>query len=332
MIRRLVPALAGPTPPILVGLAQAASALASAARLLNSSGSGCSRPVSSCISSPCARFPSFSTAGRQRARLGFLDLIWSHPHTFAELTEFCFSRWLHASTTKQREHCATRSHSRTREHFINLAVIAEGRNFDAMRHSPVPTNRNSLQSNGIQTSSTYREMLQLYCKCQTTSGWPRAWFFSRQQVASSLPRKGTSLQHDRFYRVVLSRYRSFAVIVDFVCVFCSIWPQAHRCVCLMQETSNSTFSSTNTLFAQTVRVWIVSARCSVKDSVFSQPVIHCAHKFSSFITVERQTPRNSNCMSTIASLTVSLRLFVNALTKPKRVSLRSATNRYSDPL
>ena len=95
---------------------------------------------------------------------------------------------------------------------------------------------------------------------------------------------------------------------------------------------DSTFSSTNTLFAQTVRVWIVSTRCSVKDSVFSQPVIHCAPIFSSFITVERHTPRNSNCMSAIASLTVSLRLFVNALTKPKRVSLRSATNRYSDPL
>ena len=84
---------------------------------------------------------------------------------------------------------------------------------------------------------------------------------------------------------------SFAVIVDFVCVFRSIWPQAHRCVCLMQETSNSTFSSTNTLFDQTVRVWIVGASCGVKDSGFSQPAVHCAHKLSSFIAVE--TPNST---------------------------------------
>ena len=66
---------------------------------------------------------------------------------------------------------------------------------------------------------------------------------------------------------------------------------------LVQETPNTTFSSTNTLFDKTV-----------KDSVFSQPVVNCAHKFPSFI----------NCMSTIASLIVSLRLFVNTRTKPKR--------------
>ena len=226
VIRRRVSALACPTPPIIVGLAPAASALASAARLLNSSGSGCSRPWSSCISSPCARFPSvssFPTAGRRRARLGS-STSSGLTHTLAELLEFWFSRWLHASTTKQR--CVTRSHSRTREHFFNLTVIEEGRNFDAVWHSPVPTNKNSLQGNGLQTSSTYSGMLQFYCRCQTTPGWPRAWFFSRQQVTFSLSRKGTSLQHDRFCRLVLSRYWSFAVIVDFVCVFRSIWPQA----------------------------------------------------------------------------------------------------------
>ena len=167
------------------------------------------------------------------SKTGFLDLIWPHPHTFAELLEFCLSRWLHASTIKQRENRVTRSHSRTREHFFNLTVIAEGRNFDAVWHSPVPTNKNSSQGNGLQTSSTHSGMLQFYCKCQTTLGWPRVWFFSRQQVTVNLSRKGTSLQYDRFYRVVLSRRWSFAVIVDFVCVFRSIWPQAHRCVCLM---------------------------------------------------------------------------------------------------
>ena len=134
-------------------------------------------------------------------------------------------------------------------------------------------------------------MLQFDCKCQTTPRSPRARFFSWQQVTFSLSRKGTSLQHDRFYRVVLSRYWSFAVIVDFVCVFRSIWPQAYRSVCLMQETSNSTFSSTNALFDQTVRVWIVGASCAVKGSVFSQPAIHCAHKLSSFIAVE--TPNST---------------------------------------
>ena len=46
-------------------------------------------------------------------------------------------------------------------------------------------------------------------------------------------------------------------------------------------------------------------------------------KLSSFIAVETPNP---------ISLSVSLCLFDSALTKPKRVSLRSATSRYSDPL
>ena len=73
VILRSGSALAGSTPPIVVGRAPAASALASAARHRNSSGSGCSRPLSTCISSPAARFSSPSsgwTTGRRRARLG----------------------------------------------------------------------------------------------------------------------------------------------------------------------------------------------------------------------------------------------------------------------
>ena len=80
-------ALAGPGPPIIVGRAPAASALASAARLRNSSRSGCSRPLSSCISSPGARFRSTSsgsTSGRRRARLG-PSASSGLTHTFAEL-------------------------------------------------------------------------------------------------------------------------------------------------------------------------------------------------------------------------------------------------------
>ena len=49
--------------------------------------------------------------------------------TLAELWEFCLSRWLHASTTKQSENCVMRSHSHTREHIFNLTVIAERSQF-----------------------------------------------------------------------------------------------------------------------------------------------------------------------------------------------------------
>ena len=50
---------------------------------------------------------------------------------------------------------------RSREYFLNLSV-AESCNFDAMRHPPVPTNKNSLQSDGIQTSSVRCGMFQFY--------------------------------------------------------------------------------------------------------------------------------------------------------------------------
>ena len=55
----------------------------------------------------------------------------------------------------------------------SFSVVAEGCNFDAVRHPPVPTNKNSLQSDGAQTSSTHCGMFQFYRKRQTTPGWPR---------------------------------------------------------------------------------------------------------------------------------------------------------------
>ena len=41
--------------------------------------------------------------------------------------------------------------------------------------------------------------------------------------------------------------------------------QTYRCVCLMQETSNTTFASTNTVLDQTVLVWITGAGCGVNE-------------------------------------------------------------------
>ena len=190
----------------------------------------------------------------------------------------------------------TGSHSRTREHFLNLSVIAEGRNFDDVWHPPVPTDN--------------------------------SW----QQITFGMSRKGTPLQHDWFHNVVLSRYWSIAVVADFDCVFRCIGPQTHKCVCLIQETWNTALSSTNTFF-DTVCVWIVSASCGVKDSMFSQPVVDCAHKLSSFIAVETPNSaqqqlhihhRISDCVAPLVCQ--RLRLFVNALTKPNRVSLRSASD------
>ena len=55
-----------------------------------------------------------------------LGLIWPRSRNFAELLKLCFSCWLRASIAEQREHCVASSHSRTREHFLNLSVIADG--------------------------------------------------------------------------------------------------------------------------------------------------------------------------------------------------------------
>ena len=68
--------------------------------------------------------------------------------------------------------------SRTREHFLNLSVVAEGCDLDAVRHPPVPTNKNFLQSDGVQTSSMHCGMFSFYRKRQTTPWWPRTWSLS----------------------------------------------------------------------------------------------------------------------------------------------------------
>ena len=124
-------------------------------------------------------------------------------------------------------------------------------------------------------------MCQVYRKRQTTPGWPRTWSLPWQQVTFSLSRKGASFQHDRFHYVALSWHWSFAAVLDFVCVYrptgAFAWCKRHR---------NTTFPCTNTRFDKTVCVWIVGSSCGVKDSVLSQPVVNCAHDFSSFITVE----------------------------------------------
>ena len=39
-------------------------------------------------------------------------------------------------------------------YLFHLSVIAEGRNFDVVRHPPVPTNKNPLQGDWIRVSST----------------------------------------------------------------------------------------------------------------------------------------------------------------------------------
>ena len=113
---------------------------------------------------------------------------------------------------------------------------------------------------------------------------------SWQQVTFSSSRKGTSFQHNWFDHVVLSRHCSLAVVVDFVCVLRCIRPQTHRCIRLVQETSNTTFLSTNTLFDKTVRIRIIGSG-GVKDCVFSQPVVDCAHELPSLIIVE--TPNST---------------------------------------
>ena len=77
-------------------------------------------------------------------------------------------------------------------------------------------------------------------------------------------RKGTSFQHNWFHHVVLSRHCHLAVVVGFVCMLRCIRPQTHRCVRLVQETSNTTFLSTNTLFDKTVCVWIIGSSRGAK--------------------------------------------------------------------
>ena len=135
---------------------------------------------------------------------------------------------------------------------------------------------------------------------------PLSW----QQVTFSLSRKGASFQHNWFNHVVLSRHCSFAVVVDFVCMLRCTRPQTHRCIRLVQETLNTSFSSANTLFDKTVRVRIIGSGRGVKDCVCCQPVADCAHDSRPSSLWKSQTPRNSNCMSTIASLIVSLRLLI----------------------
>ena len=172
--------------------------------------------------------------------------------------------------------------------------------------------------------------VQIYRKRQTTPRWPRTCSLSWQRVTISLSLKGTSFQHDRFQYVALSRHLSFAVVVDFVCVFRCSRPQTHGFVCLVQETSNTTFPSTNTLFDKTVCVWIVGSSCGVKDCVFSNRQLRPQASRPSSLWI-RQTPRNNHCILIIASLIVSLRLFANTSRTETCLSVRSATNKYSDP-
>ena len=195
------------------------------------------------------------TTGRRRARVGPSAHMASLSHFRRTLEAL-----LQLLASCQHRRCVSSSHSRTREHFLNLSVIAEGCNFDAVRHPSVPTNRNSLQSDGIQTSSAHCGMFQFHRKRQTTPG--------RQQVTSSLSRKGACFQHNRFHHVVLSRHCSLAVVVDFVCMLPCTKPQRLRCIRLVQETSNTCFRAPS-LFDKTVPVQIIGAGPGVKDCVLS---------------------------------------------------------------
>ena len=204
--------------------------------------------------------------------------------------------------------------------------------FDAERQPPVPTDKNALQSDWFQTSSTHCGTFQFYRKRLPAPSWPTNLVsLMATNHIQLVPRKHVSPTRS----VPLRRFVQ-ALVVCYGCRLRLHVPlhQATdtRQVRLVQETSNTTFSSTNTLLDKTVRVWIVGSSCGVKDRVFFQPVVRCAHKLSFFITVEATNTTQHNCISTIATLIVSPRLFASALTEPKRVSLRSATNRYSDPL
>ena len=142
----------------------------------------------------------------------------------------------------------------------------------------------------------------------------------------SLFSKSTPLQHDRFqYHNLL--YRPHAAVVDFFCVFCCIKPQTYRCVRLKQETSNTTFSSTNQHFPRPDcsrldhkrRLWFIA----LETPQSTQHPLHVRHRFSDRLAAffRQRFEKKQQNVSLCISLSLSLSL-----------SLRSATNRCSHPL
>ena len=72
---------------------------------------------------------------------------------------------------------------------ISTHLRSEGRNFDAVRHPPVTTDKKSLQSNWISTSSTHCGIFQWYCIRHTTPRWPRTCFSLGNKSHSACPEK-----------------------------------------------------------------------------------------------------------------------------------------------
>ena len=112
--------------------------------------SGCSRPLSSCISSlvrgslPLHRSRHVGDGERD-------SVLQSHLASPSHFRQTCGSLPQSLASCQRRrtkEHCVAGSYSRFREHFFNLSVISEGRDFDAVRHPLVLTNKNSLQAKG----------------------------------------------------------------------------------------------------------------------------------------------------------------------------------------
>ena len=265
----------GPRTPIIVGRASSASALASAARLRNSTGSGCFRPV--ILHFFASEFPfslqllrARSTSGRRRARLG--------PSASSRLTlTLSPDSWSSASVADFVP--ASPNKGDTVSRFRTVVLVNTSSTSPSSRKVAVlmPCGTLLFQPTKILAHCW---MFQFIANARQTQAGHELRLSLGNKSCSACPEKVRLSQHDRF----LSRHRSFAVVVDFVCGFRCIRPQTHRRICLVQQTSNTTFPSTNTLFDKTVCVWIVGSSCGVKDSVFSQPVVNCARKLSPFIT------------------------------------------------
>ena len=59
--------------------------------------------------------------------------------------------------------------------------------------------RKSLRGYWIETTTAHRRVFQLDRKRQATLGWPRAWFFSRQQITFRAIHESLQLQNDRLH-------------------------------------------------------------------------------------------------------------------------------------
>ena len=233
----------------------------SAARLRNSAGSGCSRPQSSCTCQVRGSLPLLRSRhlcdGEQdsvlQPRLASPSQIRRTLGTLPQSLALC-----------QRHRTTGNLVSRVRTVVLVNNLFKPDRHLGRSKFlMPSGTllfqpTKKSLQGTWTQTSSDCG-MIQFDCERRTAPWLSRTWCFPRQ-------RQGTPLRHDPFHNVVLYKYESFGVVVDFVCMCRCLRPQTHRCVCLMQETSNTTFSSTDTFLYKTVRVWIVGAGCGVKDT------------------------------------------------------------------